>query len=300
MALGPIAEALSRGAVLVRHDDRAAIVATGKDRATWLNGLVSCDLAKVAPGGAAYGLMVEKKGKIQADLLVAVASDAIVLGVPRGDRDALVAALDHYLIMEDVELATPELRFYTAHGPRAAELVAAARHGGPLRLLGVDGALLVSDGDAVDVAAREVGAAVLDEAGWAALAIEAGLGRFGVEVDASLYPQEASLEKLAVSFDKGCYLGQEVVYMLEHRGHAKRRLVPLSIDADAPPEVGAAVEDAAGEPVGEVRSAAIGPLSGAPVAIAMVKRAASADGTALRVGGAAARVKPFGLTVAST
>jgi tRNA-modifying protein YgfZ len=300
MAHGPIAEALTRGAVLVRHDDRAAIVATGKDRTTWLNGLVSCDLAKVAPGAAAYGLMMEKKGKIQADLLIAVAPDALVLGVPRADRDALAAALDHYLIMEDVELATAELRFYTAHGPRASELVGAARHGGQLQLLGLDGALLVTEDDAVESAARDAGALALDERTWAALAIEAGLGRFGVEVDATLYPQEASLEKLAVSFDKGCYLGQEVVYMLENRGHAKRRLVPLAIDADAAPEVGASVDNAAGEPVGEIRSAAMGPRGGARGARGLATGAAAADGTELRVGGARARVKPFGLSVASS
>ena len=66
--------------------------------------------------------------------------------------------------------------------------------------------------------------------------IEHGLPRFGAEVDATLYPQEAALEKLAVSFSKGCYLGQEVVYMLQERGHVKRKLVPLDLEASELPQ----------------------------------------------------------------
>ena len=144
-------------------------------------------------------------------------------------------------------------------------------------------------------AVAKLGGVVADDATWEAVRIEHGLPRFGVEFDTTHYPQEAALEKLAVSFQKGCYLGQEVVYMLQERGHVKRKLVPLDLDGGELPGVGAAVTTAAGEAVGEIRSATLGPSSGKPVAIAMVKWAQAKPGTELSVaaldGARAARVR---------
>ena len=114
--------------------------------------------------------------------------------------------------------------------------------------------------------------------------------RFGVDFDDKTYPQEASLEKAAVSFDKGCYLGQEVVCMLEMRGHVKRKLVSIVLDGAAPPPSGAAVADEAGAAVGEVTSAALSPTLGVPVGLAMVKRAQAVAGARVVVGGAHAKV----------
>ena len=286
--------------LVVAAPERAAITVTGKDRSSWLNGLVTCDLAKLGPEQAAYGLLVEKKGKIQADLLVVPARGepgTLALGVPAELRDSLLTTLDHYLIMEDAELAAADLAFWAVHGPKASELLGLAPFSGKLDLLGTGGAVLAapaSERAAVETRLRgeveRLGGAIGDEAGWEAVRIEHGLPRFGLEVDTTLYPQEASLEKLAVSFDKGCYLGQEVVYMLEHRGHVKRKLVPLELDADAPLAAGAEITTPDGAAVGEVRSWAIG-ASGRPVAIGMVKWAQAKAGTELRAGGVPGRVR---------
>jgi len=288
--------------VLVRANDRAAIVVTGSDRATWLNGLVTCDLAKLGPGQAAYGLLVEKKGRIQTDLFVVPsrAGDALALFVPRGLREATLAALDHYLIMEDAELTASDLVLFSAHGPKASALAGHGTFAGTLEWLGQGDVVVAAPVDAAAAleetlarAVSDAGGAVGDEAGLEAVRIERGLPRFGVEVDATLYPQEAALEKLAVSFSKGCYLGQEVVYMLEHRGHVKRKLVPLDIEGELAPERGAAVTTPAGEAVGDVKSAIVGPTSDKAVAIAMVKWAHAKPGTELRVGERSARVRAF-------
>jgi folate-binding protein YgfZ len=128
------------------------------------------------------------------------------------------------------------------------------------------------------------------DAEWEAVRIEEGVPRFGVEADGTLYPQEAGLEKLAVAFDKGCYLGQEVVYMLENRGHVKRRLVPLEVDGAEPLARGEGVTTADGAAVGEVKSSLVGP-SGKPVAIALIKWAQASPGTELRAGGRLVRVR---------
>jgi folate-binding protein YgfZ len=293
----------ARETVLAVHAaDRSGIVIRGKDRSSWLNGLLTCDLAKLGLGQAAYGLLVEKKGRIQLDLYVvpARATDALALATPSALRDQALATLDHHLVMEDAELEAADLVFWHLVGPqsqKAADALAAP-FSGTLDLLGHGGAFVSAPSAEAEGLARRIaevvadaGGVVGDDAAWEAIRIERGLPRFGVEVDASLYPQEASLEKVAVSFDKGCYLGQEVVYMLENRGHVKRKLVPLDLEGDDVPRQGDPVTTADGTAVGDVKSAVIGPWSGKPVAIAMVKWAQSKPGTELRVGDRPARVR---------
>jgi tRNA-modifying protein YgfZ len=259
--------------------DRAAIVVTGKERTSWLNGLVSCDVSKLSPGKAQYGLLVEKKGRIQTDFFIVASEDAVALAVPRHLREAVLATLDHHLIMEDAELTTPELHWYYSSSLREAPFA------------GVVG--LIQEGDAI-VATAEPLADAGDAATFHALCIERGLPRFGAEFDATFYPQEANLEKVAVSFDKGCYLGQEVVYMLENRGHVKKKLVALDLEGDAPAAIGAAVTPAeGGDAVGDVKSSVVGPTKKTPVAIAMVKWAQAKPGTTLTIDGRKATVRAF-------
>jgi folate-binding protein YgfZ len=146
---------------------------------------------------------------------------------------------------------------------------------------------------AIEETARGVGGCVGDAAGWDALRLERGVPEFGVDFDATTYPQEARLEKVAVSFDKGCYLGQEVVCMLEMRGQVRRCLSPLVVDEledGNVPARGAAVTDDAGAVAGEITSATVSPTLGLPVALAMLKRAFSSSEQTLRVAGARARV----------
>lgn len=275
---------------------------TGKDRTSWLNGLVTCELAKRERGQGAYGLLVEKKGRIQTDLYVVPSGDdeSLALAVPASLRDSVLGTLDHYLIMENAELAPADLIFFVAQGPRAVELSASlqAPFSGTIDLMGHGGVVLGAPAAALAelegrlaTEVERLGGVVADDPTWDAVRIEHGLPRFGVEVDTTLYPQEAALEKLAVSFSKGCYLGQEVVYMLENRGHVKKKLVPLEIEGEAPPAPGTAVTTAAGENVGEIKSATLGPSAGKPAAIAMVKWAFAKPATELRVGEQPARVR---------
>jgi tRNA-modifying protein YgfZ len=294
------ARAARETVLVVPAADRTAVVVTGKDRTSWLNGLVTCELAKRERGEGAYGLLVEKKGRIQTDLFIVPSTDdqALALALPETLRDDLMTTLDHYLIMEDAELTPTDLVFFVAHGPHGAALRELAPFAGTVDLLGTGGAVLAApaaEAAALTEKLRErvaaLGGVMTDAATWDAVRIEHGLPRFGVEFDASHYPQEAALEKLAVSFSKGCYLGQEVVYMLENRGHVKQKLVPLDLDGDAPPAAGDAVTTAEGDAAGEIKSATLGPWSNRPVALAMVKWAHSKPGTTLRVGDRSATVR---------
>ena len=300
------AKAAREAVLAVRAADRTGILVKGTERTSWLNGLVTCDLAKLGPADGAYGLIVEKKGRIQTDFFAvpgreaAGSKDLLALGVPRDMRDAIIETLDHYLVMEDAELEAADLVFWHLHGPRASDVASGlgAPYAGTLDLLGLGGAVVAAPaaeaaafGERIAALVTDAGGALADDAAWDAVRIERGLPRFGVEVDGTLYPQEASLEKLAVSFDKGCYLGQEVVYMLENRGHVKRKLIPLDVDGDTPLAKGDSVTTPEGAVVGDVKSSVVAPSSGKPVAIAMIKWAQCKPGTELRVGDRVVRVR---------
>src|SRR3954471_21636079 len=97
--------------LVVPARDRAALVVTGKDRTSWLNGLITCELAKRERGQGAYGLLVDKKGRIQTDLFVVPSEDdeTLALALPASLRDTVLETLDHYLIMENAELASADL-----------------------------------------------------------------------------------------------------------------------------------------------------------------------------------------------
>jgi tRNA-modifying protein YgfZ len=281
----------------------ATLVVTGKDRVSWLNGLVTCDLIKWAPGDARYGLVVSRSGRVLADPILVADGDRAIAVVEADRAGVLREHLDHYLVMEDAEIAvaTDAFEAWTLHGPVSAPVLAAARDAGAasgsLDRTGLGGAIVLIPTDraaevrsVVLAAVRAAGGVVGDAEGWEALRLERGVPRFGVDFDDKTYPQEASLEKAAVSFDKGCYLGQEVVCMLEMRGHVKRKLVSIVLDGAAPPANGAAVADEAGAAVGEVTSAVLSPTLGVPVGLAMIKRAHAAVGVQVVVSGTHAKV----------
>ncbi len=209
--------------------------------------------------------------------------------------------LEHHLIMEDAAVDEGAFEVEHIHGPRSADVLAAVRgagaFGGLLDVTGLGGAVafvpaqsLASVRAARDVALAGIEGIVGDDRAAEALRLDRRVAQFGADFDQTTYPQEAGLEKRAVSFSKGCYLGQEVVFMLEKRGHVKRLLVTLRVASELPPPRGAAVLDAGGEEVGAVTSAAIVPSAGGPVAMAFVKRARSEAGVELSVAGARATV----------
>jgi folate-binding protein YgfZ len=295
--------AAARGSALAIATELSTLVITGTDRLTWLNGLVTCDLAKKRVGEAAYGLVVARNGRVIADIFVLVDESSLLLALPAVAVDTVRRHFEHYLVMEDVEVAPGSDAYQTwfLHGPRSSELLAAARAAGGIGAVldrtGLGGAIVFARRDRADEirvemsrAASEIGGAVGDADGWRALRLERGVAEFGEDFDEKTYPQEAGLEKVAVSFEKGCYLGQEVVCMLEMRGHVKRKLAPLVLEAPGVPSPGTRVTDLAGEAVGEVSSAVLSPTLGRVVAFAMVKRAQIQPSNVLLVGGARAQV----------
>lgn len=290
-------ETATKSAVLFAGPERAILRVVGKDRVSWLNGLLTCDVASLKSGEGAYGLLVDKKGKITSDLYIAIFDDDVRVAVPRHTKDQVFDVLDHHLIMEDAELSWVEEALFIAHGPSATTLrETLPNKSAQLDLTGLGGALWFVDNTESFLAdaAKEltaVSGALGDEAGWDAIRVHRGIPKFDVDFDRSNYPQEASLSKAAVSFSKGCYLGQEVVFMLEKRGHPKQKLVLLEISGP-PPTRGANVCSANKEDVGKITSSAARAFNDS-TSLAMVKWASAADGTKLLVNGADAVVVPI-------
>jgi len=257
-----------------------------------LNGLITQDLAPRKVGDAAYGLIVGKTGKIQAEAYVLLAVEALFVAIPDAEKaPALVEMLDRYLVMEDAELslAEPSPTWMLGFGPRAADVVVAARRigarGGMTLRGGLPTAVLSFDetlsAEIVAAAAAEASPSlVASDEGWERVRVEHGIPERGPDWGDECYPQEASLELDGVSFSKGCYLGQEAVFMLEKRGHVKRRLVQLAVEGDV--AVGDALKDAAGTVIGSVTSRVL--RGGKGLALGYVKYKYAKSETVLTVG----------------
>lgn len=252
---------------------RVCVRVTGKDRFAWANGVLTSDVkaleGKTGPR-AQLACALDQKGKIQADVVVfvddAAEGTSLHLWLPRSRAADVVAAWDRYIVMEDVELSVDEaLRLFHVEG--ASPLRAA-----PFDALGEGGFVVEGDPGLPEVPAAEV----------EARRIAAGRAAFGVDFDDKNYVHEAGLDQRAVSFTKGCYLGQEVVCMLQMRGHVNKRLVQLAVPAGVAPGAEVTVD---GQAVGAVTSVA------GDVALAMVKYAHSEPGKSLAVGGAPATVR---------
>ncbi|WP_044241416.1 CAF17-like 4Fe-4S cluster assembly/insertion protein YgfZ [Chondromyces apiculatus] len=292
--------ALREGALVLRMDGLGTLVAGGSERQSWLNGMLTCDLSKLRSGSGAYGVSAAKNGKIQAEVWVVLGEEQVWLGALRERVPMLQEMFEKYLIMEDVELSdgSAEMGWVFAVGPRAKDLLQAGRAAGAQAAsadwTGLGGAVFVAPREAVDAVEAALlaqeGAVRGDDAAWELLRVEQNVGRFGVDFDDQNYPQEASLEELAVSFNKGCYLGQEAVFMLQHRGHAKKRLVQVQVEGEGEVPAKSEVSLPDGTVVGVVTSQARRPEGAGVLALGYVKYKHAHPGVALKVAGRPASV----------
>lgn len=299
MTLDRASEAARQTALVVAEPERGVLLVTGSERVSWLNGVVTCDVKKVSERDAAFGLLLSKVGKIQTDLFILSRSGELCLLVAPGTEAVALSELERMLVMEDAELTSgsADLGCLSLHGP--ASLSFGERVATPgmsvaaLDRTGLGGALVVApraELAAVVERLRGQGAVVADAAAWERLRVERRVGVFGVDYAAADNPHEAGLERLAVAWDKGCYLGQEVVFMQDARGKLKRRLALLELDG-APAARGAPVTTESGESLGEVTSATESAVAGKPLALARVKAPHFEPGVRLRVAGANAVVR---------
>lgn len=271
---------------------------TGSERATWLQGMVTQDVVELPEGQGRYGLVLTIKGRILADFQVYAAPEALLLVIPRAQRDALVAHLDSRLIIEDVTLpAASTHRIVTLQGPQSGALLGQpASHVAEITVDGVrcwalarshsgetgwDLAVPSDSENAIIAALVAKGAVLASPDALEAARLEAAIPRFGAELDDSVIALEA-LVRDAIHWSKGCYLGQEVIARMAHRGHTNRELRRLLLKNNHDVPAGAELFlELGGKAVGRVTSSAPSPRKGATLAFAMLRRKAFEPGTRL-------------------
>jgi|SRR5271156_1288858 len=241
--------------------DRGAVKVVGDDARDFLHGLLSANILTLAPGAARYGALLSPQGKIIADFIVAAApagdGGGFFLDVPGALAKPLVDKLNLYklrsrVMVEDLSEILGVLAAWDGSGAAAFGLAYADP-----RLPALGMRVMIPQHRTADAAAS-LGATLVEADEYDALRIALGVPRGGVDFRyGDAFPHEADMDQLGgVDFTKGCYVGQEVVSRMEHRGIARTRTVPVRYDG-APPSAGAAIM--AGErQIGTMGSAAAG------------------------------------------
>jgi tRNA-modifying protein YgfZ len=280
---------------LVDRSERGKLALTGSEAREFLHGQVSNDIEALEPGQGCYAAFLTPKGKMLGDLRVLHLGDELFLDTERVSLQALFNMIRNYKLGRDVELhkRTVERGLLSLLGPGAREAagaqdLGAAEHdnaagevgGVPVRLVataaGVD---LICDAERTDELKAALNVPEVSEAAAEVVRVEAGCPRYGLDLDDSVIPQEAGLNQRAVSFTKGCYVGQETVARLFYRGKPNRHLRGLRLSE--PAATGDALRLGERE-VGRLGSSVVSPVHG-PIALAIVRREAS-PGDTLAVG----------------
>jgi len=260
----------------------SSVTLTGSDRQVLFNNFCTNDVKRLAPGESCEAFITNVKGKILGHGLVSCRQRELVfVTVPR-QAPALVAHLERYVIREDVQIrdSTAERAYLLLTD--APPAIDANWIPWPILANERGGLLECPPGELTSVRQALVGTGWMecDDAAFQTLRIEAGLPLYGIDFDAENFPQEVGRNEQAISFTKGCYLGQETVARLDALGHVNQQLTGVRI---AGPEIPAAGTEltADGKPVGRVTSASFSPKLAAPLALAMVRRQWLAPGTRL-------------------
>ena len=319
--LAAVSEALRLGWLLVERSELGFLELSGEDRVRFVNGMVTSDVPALAPGEGAYGFFTNVQGRILSDGVIQALPDSLRVGLPKVAMAAIAEHLTKYIIADRVEIRRLE----------SATLLSLAGPGAAARLRELSGAapekpwehrsMLVSGAEVsvarepryvVDVldlmVSSEWSQAVAESVGgdtrptsrqaaaaFEVLRVESGVPRFGRDFDIGHLPQETGVEG-AVSFTKGCYLGQEVVARVHYLGEPSRLLRGLVLDSvDVPRLPSPLTLD--GREVGSLTSAVSSSSLGRTLGLAVLKRRALQPGTRLRLAdGSAAEVVelPFG------
>ena len=287
---------VTEGCGLLDRSERGKLALVGADAATFLQGQVSNDVEGLVPGSGCYAAFLTPKGKMLGDLRILATEDELLLDTERTALQALFNMIRRFSLGYNVELhkRTLERGLLSLIGPEAPGLAGARdlgvdEHahalidvpwaGLPARAIrtdvGVDLLCDASDTDALRAALEEAGAAPVGEAAAECLRVEHGRPRYGIDLDETVIPQEAGLNERAVSFTKGCYVGQETVARLYYRGKPNRQLRGLRLSGAA--EAGEELTFE-GRVVGRVTSVVTSPRFG-PIALGFVRREAPVGST---------------------
>lgn len=292
--------------------DRGRLRFAGPDAASFLHALVTNDVENLPIGGGTYAAWLTPRGRMVSDLRLLRTAEGVLAEVPAGLAQTLRDRFNQLIFSEDVVVTdvSADVPAWIVVGGRAADAAAAAAgaQAGAVGALPMFGHLATTGGvvvrtDETALPTFEVwhvpspGGAVVDAELIDALRIEAGRPRWGHDMSGDTIPLEAGLLERAISQTKGCYVGQEVIVRVLHRGGGKvaKRLVRITFDQEvAVPPAAGEVLLVDGAEAGHVTSAAVGPSSGRVVALGYLQRdAAEVDRVVRTSAGAAGLVNAF-------
>jgi tRNA-modifying protein YgfZ len=293
-------EILTTACGLLDRSERGKLALTGTDAKPFLNGQVTNDVEALEPGQGCYAAFLTHKGRMLGDLRVLDFGDELWLDTERAALQELFNMLRRFSVGYDVRLdkRTLERALLSLVGPRARDVADAATLGPhehdnatgeiadvPVHLVATDvGVDVICDSrrrEEVTAGLVGRGAVPVSEEAVECLRVERGRPRWGLDLDETTIPQEAGLNQRAVSFSKGCYVGQETVARLFYKGKPNRHLRGLRLSGPAQPGAELRLGDRA---VGRLASVAASPRHGT-IALALVRREAQ-PGERLTVGGA--------------
>jgi folate-binding protein YgfZ len=288
-------QALRAGSGFVPLPAWSSISLTGADRQKFLHNFCTNDIKRLQPGDSCEAFFTNVKGKIIGHGFVAARDSELTIVGPPDQGEALVAHLDRYLIREDVQLRdTSHERSYVlitgdtptppvTAPPIACTIISGGAWGSSAANAPVRSERLIElTTDEVDgfIRTLEGAGAVLANDAFPIARIEAGFPLFGIDFDDTNLPQEIDRDRQAISFTKGCYLGQETVARIDALGHVNQKIAGVRFDGNQIPEPGTELSQK-GATVGRVTSACFSPKLAAPLALAMLRRDANAIGTLL-------------------
>jgi len=254
-------QTLTAGSGFVELKNWSTVTMTGEDRHSFLHNMCTNDIKRLSVGESCEAFCTDVKGKIVIHAFVIAREDRLeLLAVPE-QAETLIAHLDRYIIREDVTLtdATDDLIWRFVGGGET-----------------ISDSIKLGDAPPND---DSDGVACSYET-WEAFRIEAGLPLFGIDFDNSHLPQEINRDKLAISFNKGCYLGQETIARIDALGHVNQKVVQIKFATETVPPVGLEL-GVAGKSVGQVTSSCWSPQHDAPLALARVRRGSNEVGNEL-------------------
>ena len=299
----------------------------GDDRTRFLHGMVTNDIKSLTPGGGCHAAFLSPQGRMTADLHVFCAEDSLILTTEPAGRERLGPALRKYIIGDRSLLIdrSEELAVLSLQGPKATELLASMLSqplplklpydhfesmlaGAKTRICRVDrtrtgGYDFIVERENLPVVwhlilerGKNEGVLPVGFESFNVHRIEAGIPWYGLDMEENTLPIEAGLERDAISFNKGCYIGQESVARITYRGHVNRKLVGLNLSGDQPVSKGDKISKD-GQEVGWVTSSGYSPNSKRAIALGYVRREALEPGTTVFIeftdGGVNAQVTPL-------
>ena len=255
---------------------RAKLRVTGADRLRYLNGQISNDLRKATEARTIYACVLSAKGRINADAFISSDGESFLIDSEPKLREPLAARLDRYIIADDVQVedVTDVFALFHVIGPEGAALSAMGKLKEANRF-GSPGTDLWVEESAREAAWQELRAAlsVCDEEAAEMLRIEQGIPRWSRELTDEIIPTEANLEARAIDYEKGCYIGQEVISRIKMSGQTNKRLAGFVVEDEGSLAVGMrlrTLDD--GKDVGWITSCALSVRLGRQIALGFLKR----------------------------